>query len=403
MKNTFSGYLIREHFKKYSILILLFVTVCILIPVFSSGQKDSIQVEWISPYLNIDWEHILREKAQFHTHTTCTDGFLAPHSLVDLYHQRNYSILAVTDHWKVIYPWEEFDTFQPSEKTLKRFEEGKFGELTRETLCDYKNRFPKLLNMCAVRGCEPSFAGSSKHHIISLFSGISGQGLGFDEALNAIGEEGGLISFAHPGRKTERKNNGPDDYIYYLDKFPHIYGFDIFNPSSFSETERWVYCKKLYADLLMHYGTPDNKDWRPVWMTSTDDLHSTGGFDQGLQIQLVKCLNQKEIYSSLKEGAFFWVAKATDAEVPFIESVEFEGSRIIIKGKGFDKVLWYFNNEVVHSGNTFDITVNGPVGMFYLFFTAQTSDFNMENRQGALIGSQPFWFLVKKKYQQNQK
>lgn len=374
----------------WGILVVIFAVV--LFQVFSACQRNANKIEWISPYRKIDWNNITQAKAQLHTHTTCTDGFLNPHSLVDLYYEGDYSILAVTDHWNVIYPWEEFKSFQPSEKTLERFDEGRFNGLTREELFDFENRNPESLNMVAIKGCEPSFTGKSQHHMISLFSDITGQGLNFDEALAAIGEERGLLSFAHPGRWVERKNNELKDYINYFDKYPHIYGIDIFNPSSFNDTIRWPHCKKLINNILMHYGSPADSGWRPIWLTATDDLHRANGVDQGLQIQLIKKFNQEEIYNSLKEGAFFWVAKAPNAEVPQIQKISFNKSSITIKGEGFDKVSWYFNNEIVHTGETFDLIKNGSEELFYVYFMAQTSDFSIEKKQGAVIGSQPFWF-----------
>ena len=203
----------------------------------------------------------------------------------------------------------------------------------------------------------------------------------------------GLASFAHPARITERDNNELADYKYCFDNFRQIYGIDIFTRATFIEPERWPIGKQLYADLLMHYGNPSSEGWRPIWMTSTDDLHSPDQINQGFQIQLVDTLNQNYIYNSLKNGNFFWVANAVGEQPPLIESIDFKENTISVKGNGFDHISWYFNNEVIHTGEKFNAVKNASDEVFYVYFTAFTSDFSVEEKTGSLIGSQPFYIV----------
>ena len=54
-----------------------------------------------NPYEGVDWENLQQYKANFHTHTTRSDGRLNPDTVVDLYHALGYHILAITDHNEV--------------------------------------------------------------------------------------------------------------------------------------------------------------------------------------------------------------------------------------------------------------------------------------------------------------
>lgn len=369
-------------------LTIIAFTVFIIITCFPACSPG---VEWVSPYKEIDWDNIIQAKAQLHAHTTRSDGYFSPHFVVDRYHNLGYDVLAITDHWLVTYPWQEFSTFEVSGRTYRRQDEGELNGIPHEDVFVYKNRDPEALGMLAIKGSEPSHTGPRNHHMVSLFSDVSGSGMDFSETLAANEEAGGLISFAHPARSTERNNNNVEDYIYFFDNYPHIYGIDIFTRATFREPERWPYSKKLLSDLLMHYGSAGTDGWRPVWMTSTDDLHRIGDIDQGYQVQLVDKLDHENVYNSLKDGAFFWVAKAPNEQAPVIGSVHFDRTSITVNGAGYDDVSWYFDNKVVHTGETFDFFENGLEDMFYVYFLAHTADFSVEEGKGALIGSQPFW------------
>ncbi len=366
---------------------LLFI---ILLIVFSGCSE---RVEWVSPYKDIDWDKVIRARAQLHTHTTRSDGFLSPHAVVDRYHDLGYDILAITDHWLVTYPWQDFSDFEVSARTYRRQDEGELNGLRHEDVFVYQDRDPGVLGMLAVPGSEPSHTGERNHHMVSLFSNVSGSGMTFEETLTANERAGGLLSFAHPARSTERNNNTTRDYIYYFDNYAGIYGIDIFTRATFREPVRWPVGKKLVNEILMHYGPAGSEGWRPVWMTSTDDLHRVDDIDQAYQVQLVSDLTHEDVYNSLKDGAFFWVAKSPERRSPVIESIDFGRTKIRITGTGYDHVNWYFDNRIIHTGDSFDYFRDGSDEIFYVYFIAYTSDFSIEDGTGSLIGSQPFWVL----------
>ncbi|MGF1585616.1 MAG: PHP domain-containing protein [Bacteroidales bacterium] len=351
-------------------IVILTLVLIVIAGIFFSFRIQSmavfnqkVSVEWVSPYKDIDWESAILAKAQFHSHTTESDGELSSTELIELYIQAGFDILAITDHWKSTWPWEDY------------------------VVDDIKHE------ILAIQGAEPSHRGKSEHHMVSLFSNISGYEMQFEETLTAIESLKGLATFAHPARSTERNNNELDDYIYYFDKFSHIYGIDIFTRATFREPERWEIGKKLISDLLMHYGSPRSSGWRPIWLTSTDDLHSIDHLNQGFQLQVIDELNQENVYRSLKNGCFFWVANGEGENNPIIESISFDDISVQVKGNGFDHIKWYFNNEVVHSGEILNAINDIDEDVFYVYFTAYTDDFSVEGKTGSLIGSQPFWII----------
>lgn len=357
--------------KQIGIISLVFAVIFGTFIVFKVPSKAGLYkkntIEWVSPYKDINWEKIIRAKAQFHSHTTESDGKLTPLELIELYTQADFDVLAITDHWKTTWPWEEY-------------------------LEDDSN-----LQMMAIQGAEPSHKGKREHHMVSLFSNVTGHEMKFEETLAAIQDSKGLVSFAHPARSAERNNNELADYIYYFDQYSQIYGIDIFTRATYREPERWEIGKKLVSDLLMHYRSPNTSGWRPIWLTSTDDLHAANHLNQGFQIQLVDKLNQQNVYNSLKNGCFFWVANGENANPPAIDSISFDENTLIVKGNGFDHIDWYFDNEVIHSGETFDAVNDATKEVFYVYFIAYTDNFSIPEKTGALIGSQPFWIIRNKK------
>ncbi len=383
-----------EKMKKPGLIIFLINTLLILLLIIS-GCNKSQQAEWISPYKEINWETIKQAKAQFHTHTTRSDGWISPQIVVDSYHKLGYDILSITDHWLNTWPWNDFASLGISATTESRIKKGEFDDKSLEEYIVYENRYPEKLDMLAILGSEPSHRGISTHHIVSLFSNITGQDMEFEETIAAAEKNGGLISFAHPGRSVEKNNNKPEDYIYYFSKYPNIYGIDIFTRATFRESERWTYTQELFATLLDHFGSPHNPNWRPLWFTATDDLHRIEDIDRAYQIQLVEEVTEENVYKSLKDGTFFWAARGPDDQVPVIESIEVKKNKLIVKGHGFDIVTWYFNNRIIHTGETFNLNKHGSDEMFYVFFIASTSDFSIEGQKGAMIGSQPFWIARK--------
>ncbi len=79
---------------------------------FGFDKDDNGLFLTLNPYRDSCWDSDRHFKAQFHTHTTVSDGYYHPHQVVDLYQDKEYDILALTDHNRVTYPWEEFTSWE---------------------------------------------------------------------------------------------------------------------------------------------------------------------------------------------------------------------------------------------------------------------------------------------------
>ncbi len=105
-----------------------------------------------NPYEDVNWDTTNHYKANFHTHTTESDGRETPAEVITRYHEGNYDILALTDHNRNTWSWTNWIDEVPVEasKTSEYFPE---------------------LEMLAVSGNEPSDA----HHFGSFFTDYDGR------------------------------------------------------------------------------------------------------------------------------------------------------------------------------------------------------------------------------------
>ena len=139
-------------------------------------------------YEAVDWQTFGQYKANFHTHTARSDGTGTPAEMIDAYHDRGYSVLALTDHDyshqqafdQVTYPWRDY------------------------------GRDPSAMNMVAVPGQE---IYTGPHDLLSLFNTYPGKGRGSEIlAMAGVSNNGGLAVWAHPGQyHSEFQREKPRD------------------------------------------------------------------------------------------------------------------------------------------------------------------------------------------------
>ena len=131
----------------------------VLTTLFLLGCAPQYQID--NPYAGGDWKPTTRATANFHTHTTQSDGRFVPSDAIDLYHAHVYEVLAISDHNRVTYPWTELTELTPSIGAVKRMAQ---GELESKDLT-YENRDPEQLGMVALQANEMS----RHHHMGSFF------------------------------------------------------------------------------------------------------------------------------------------------------------------------------------------------------------------------------------------
>lgn len=151
----------------------------LLLSVFSGCSKCSSNtrtvfhppnpnIEVLSPYKSVNWKSFKQYRANLHTHTNQSDGRQSPSAVVDMYNEGCYSILAITDHDMVTWPWE------------------KFGKSSED------------LGMVAVKANEVS----SFHHLGSYFCDYAESDQNEHVSLRCLGKMEGLAVFFIPADTT---------------------------------------------------------------------------------------------------------------------------------------------------------------------------------------------------------
>jgi hypothetical protein len=117
----------------------------------------------VNPYTAVNWTTTNHFKANFHTHTTQSDGKLSPEEVITAYHDAGYQILALTDHSKNTWSWTKWIDAEP---------------MTRSSSTEY---YPSLF-MLAVSGIEPS----NSHHFGAFFTNYNGAATDLKIALQNL-------------------------------------------------------------------------------------------------------------------------------------------------------------------------------------------------------------------------
>lgn len=187
-------------------------------------RLDRIKVV-VNPYAQVNWPAYQRHRANMHTHTTQSDGSIAPAQVIDEYKARGYSILAITDHNRCTWPWENW------------------------------GRYPDVLGMLAIAGNELS----DHHHLNSYFINFQTTSTVIEQSLAQIGAAGGISVFNHPGRYNYTVN----DYVRWYQTFDHLFGMEVINQGGrYIDVPLW--------DQVLSVLMPG----RPVWGSAADDMHT---------------------------------------------------------------------------------------------------------------------------------
>ena len=315
--------------------IILFSSFFILI---LSGCQQQWDIQ--NPYADVDWNNHNRFKANFHTHTTRSDGRMNPQTVVDKYHSLGYKVLAITDHNQVTYPWTSFADMKASSVSYQRLEEGQLEE--DEIVLE--NRDPQQLGMFAIEANE-----LSRHHDMgSYFTNHNGT-VTEEESLEATAARNGLLMFNHPGRYTDRNPEiyTTDWYVNLLEKYKHIVGIEIYN-----QGDRYPHDRKLY-DAILTQMMPD----RQVWAYSNDDMHHSSTLGRNWNVMLLPELNEEWVRRGMMEGRSYFVYAPLGhegPELPTINEIITDNRKgfIEINVTGHDSVRWIYGGNVVLRGES---------------------------------------------------
>lgn len=318
-----------------------------------------------NPYEQVNWQKHKQYKANLHTHTTVSDGSLAPQYVTDMYHRQGYQILALTDHNAVSYPWTGFAALKPSLKSEERL---KAGELQKENLI-YENRDPAQLGMIAIQGNEVS----SPHHINSLFNDYNRPTSQEDSAFSTIGAKNGLVIVNHPGRYE----HSAQWYIDFYRKYDHLKGMEIYNNGDRYPGDRQLWDSVLVALLPA----------RPVWAYSNDDMHKERSFGRNCNIFILPELNTEWARKGIEQGLSFYVYSPKGPATPSLPTIHSIRIRqrtgeIRLTVTGQDSVHWISGGKIIQKGDRIRLN-DYPELSAYVRAEIFAAD-------GVIMGTQPF-------------
>ncbi|HUU69337.1 MAG TPA: dockerin type I domain-containing protein, partial [Planctomycetota bacterium] len=266
----------------------------------------------LNPYSTVDWVTHGQHKANFHTHTTNSDGSLSPAAAINEYVTKGYSMLAITDHNHVTWPW-------PSQPIF------------------------------AIQGNELS----SGHHMNSLFCGYASTSSDENVLLSGVQQAGGIAILNHPGRYSYTA----DWYANLFRTYNHLFAMEVYNQGDRYPNDRVKWDQVL--GLLM----PD----KPAWGVSCDDAHVQSHMGNNWNVLLLTSVTEEEVRSALLNGRFYFTRKTSSTSpVPVIDSIAVNAGNatITITGQNYTEIRWISNGQLIHTGATLNCETTPNVGTY---------------------------------------
>jgi hypothetical protein len=292
----------------------------------------------INPYDGIDWGTINQYKANLHTHSLESDGALPPVEAIDLYANRNYSILALTDHRKITYPWQDW------------------------------GRDPAALGMLDIPGCEYS----NHNHMNGYFLHYTTNPPSLEASLTEIASQGGVAHLNHPGNYWNLVNGEipvetMQKYVKWFSDFPTnvLMGMEVVNKIHLHPQDERLW------DALLGVMMPD----RPIWGFSNDDMHGpwlgpVRLVEVSWNIFLANSLDETSVREAMINGSSYFSTCGTRRDpavwdvnkVPVITNIlhdEVSGTISISALSGGlplpeSDYRWISGSEVIHVGPVLD-------------------------------------------------
>lgn len=319
-----------------------------------------------SPYDDVNWRTYQQYKMDSHAHAR---RGASVEDVVRMYDRLGYGVVSFKDQ-RLQYPLEDH-VDDPDEFDI--------------TLLPGQNIKPHSTE-------EPY-----KQHLKLWFSETEYRGqLGFEEAFEQMGEDGGLVVFAHPASGMYPFYSVHVDaewFIDYFDRYPHVLGIEINNHDMAGNLA-------LFDELLRHYGA----DRRVVGFGVSDlmgpredgSIIAAGGF--GLSLVLSRDRDKASLREAIEAGRVLWIAAPTPdptderVQFPRLTAIDVRDDRIgVDMADDYERIDWIYANEVVAQGPT--ITLEQVVTAVESDQTPNYVRFEVHDGQGAILGSQGFYIV----------
>lgn len=326
--------------------------------------------EWITvvdPYADVDWATFGQHKSNLHTHTTQSDGSLTPAEAIDEYHQRGYSILALTDHNRCTWPWQNW------------------------------GRDPNALGMVAIAGNE----ASNHHHMNSFFIQYETTSNDLERTLGEVGAAGGLAMLNHPGRYSYTVQN----YVGWFTTYGHLIGLEVINQGgryNGNWSPVWPGNDIYLWDQILSILMPD----RPVWGLACDDMHTLSHLGRDWNTFLLADLTEAQVRDAMQRGQFYFSSVATHptaardvTQTPVIDAMvrDEAGGTITLSATSGGQPLpasdycWISMGMPIHVGPTLDYLNTPGVGTYVRAELIGQGGTSLTNPFGIVIEVPTLW------------
>lgn len=327
--------------------------------ILASASVGNTDYFIVNPYSTVDWATYGQYKADFHSHTTESDGANTASEMIEDHYAKGFDILAITDHNFLNTAWDRTD--RPADKVY----------LTSERLAEISSGADRNgKGMVAVTNSDEQSQSDHLNTFWAPFNNEEGDTL--ESKIAKADELGGISHINHLGRYTgarsvsleegEKISTDPavvGEYVDLFTKYDSVVGMEIINKKDGDSISDRI----LWDSILQK--TAENR--RPVWGFSNDDTHSVAATGFSYNMMLMPENNVENIRKSMENGTFYAVAKVAKRELgadfvaqgptPTIEniSVDQDENDITIKGDNYNTIQWVADGKVIATGNTIDL------------------------------------------------
>lgn len=349
----------------------------------STTLGEDVRIAY-DPYDDVDWTAVGHHKCEFHNHVR--GRMHEPADVVDLYHDRGYTIYAVADHATrpIKWPWTEFSAIDSA----------------------YEDRNPETMGVVAFPGSEFVVA----EHVVALFTTLTHANVDtdaidvrWDQSHEIVdrtdhfvpSENGGLAVIAHPAS------------YYYLDpensweryrpdfetrgREEGMLGLEVFNRASVLDQDLRLWDRLLTAfapdRMVWGFGVDDPKEYvlgsdvDVHWTTILMDESEFDPSDQsGSRRAAARAMTAGR---TLLHRRHSWdPADDEPASVPHVHAIDVDSSAgtIAIDASNYDAIVWVSRGNVVSTDETVELsTDHAPYVRAHL-----------ANEEGSETSTQPF-------------
>lgn len=308
-----------------------------------------------SPYETVDWDTYGQYKADFHAHSTNSDGNALLSDMVEDHFAKGFDILAMTDHNYLNVAWDKATN----------------GAMTTERMNEIMTGATR--NGQGMTQITYSDEQSKSDHVNTFFTNYNNTtGATLEGSIAKAQELGGISHINHPGRYTGAAgkygdegaviSNNPAVVQKYVDlfmKYSSCVGMEIINKKDGDSA-----ADRILWDNILEQTIPQG---RFVWGFSNDDTHSIAATGYSYNWMLMPKNTVDEVRKSMENGTFYAVAKVSVRELganfvavgepPRISDIDVDQveDSITIAGTDYTSIEWIADGKVIATGNTLDL------------------------------------------------